>query len=203
MDDGSVAGRLRRPSWRDPRLLAGLALICVAIVGVTLALRAADQTDPYYVASSTLVPGTVLAEGDLEVARVKVDGGTYLAVDADAPWGQVVTRTVSAGEIVPVRALAAADGYDGRVIGVVSSTPLAPDIDSGAAVDLWLAVGEEPVAAMVAEGLVVADVARADGAFAVAGGETVYLAVPRDAVSAVLDAAASGGDISVVGHGGR
>ncbi|WP_084038265.1 hypothetical protein [Demequina sp. NBRC 110053] len=202
MDDGSVAGRLRRPTWRDPRLLAGVLLMCAAIVGVAAAVGAADRTEAYYSAHGALVPGTVLAEGDLTVTRAKVEGDAYLPVGGEAPWGHVVTRTVGAGELLPTAALSAGGAFDGRVLGVVASAPLAPNIGAGSAVDLWIAAGDDPVATLVAAGLVVAEVARADGAFSVSGGETVYVTVPRDEVAAVLDAVASGGEVSVVGHGG-
>ena len=203
-DDGAVAGRLRRPTWRDPRLLAGVLLMAVAIVGVAAALRAADRTAPHYVAQRTLVPGTVIEEGDLGVVRVRVDASTYLSAESDAPWGEVVTRTIPEGELVPASAVDPEAAYDGRVIGVVAHAPLAPDVGAGAAVDLWISDAEADAqarATLVAEGLVVADLETDDGAFSVAGGQTVYLAVPQEQVQTVLDALSSGGATTIVGRG--
>lgn len=202
-EDGSIAGRLRRPTWRDPRLLVGILLICVAVVGVALALRAADRTTPYYVASHALVPGDVLEEGDLRVVDARMDGGAYLAVDAAAPWGGVVTRVVDEGELVPVGAIGEVGAVDGRVVGVVAHAPLAPDLETGSTVDLWVGGADEQAsgARLVAEGLVVQGLADDAGAFSVGGGRTVYLTVPSAHVAAVLDAVGSGGEIAVVGRG--
>ncbi|GIG55411.1 SAF domain-containing protein [Demequina activiva] len=204
-DDGSVAGRLRRPTWRDPRLLVGILLMTVAVVGVAAAVRAADQTEPHYVAARTLVPGTVIDREDLDVVRVRIEDGAYLPVDTAQPWGDVVTRTVAAGELVPQSSVEPEGAYDGRVIGVVAHAPLAPDLVAGATVDLWIAPPASdalPTASLVAENVVVADVDRDSGGFAVSGGQTVYLAVPQDQVQAVLDALSAGGDVTIVGRGG-
>ncbi|MFV0633414.1 hypothetical protein [Demequina sp.] len=204
VDDGTVAGRLRRPSWTDPRLLVGVLLMVIAIVGVAFALDAADHTEPYYVAAGTLVPGAVLSEGDLEVSHVRVPHGAYLGAQQEPPWGSVVTRVVGQGELVPVAALTDADSHDGRVLGVVATSPVAPDLGAGSAVDLWVTATDDTGApqTFVVEDLAVADVDRAERAFAVAGGETVYLAVPSDSVATVLDALSWDGDVTIVGRSG-
>lgn len=204
-DDGTVAGRLRRPTWRDPRLLVGVLLMAVAVVGVASALRAADRTEPHYVAARTLVPGTVIEEGDLDVVHVRVAEGTYVRADEGSHMGDVVTRTLYDGELVPRVALSDETAYDGRVIGVVAHAPLAPGVGAGAAVDLWMAqpAGDEQMrAALVAEDVVVADLEDDGGALSVSGGQTVYLAVPQDQVQAVLDALSADGDVTIVGRGG-
>ncbi|HZJ39418.1 MAG TPA: hypothetical protein VFD20_00510, partial [Demequina sp.] len=72
MSDTPVAGRLRRPGWRDPRLLAGLLLIAVAVTAVAGIVRSADTTFPYYAAADTLTPGTVLTRDDVVVVRVRI-----------------------------------------------------------------------------------------------------------------------------------
>lgn len=205
-ESAPVAGRLRRPGWRDPRLLIGLLLIAVAIVGVSGVVRAADHTTPHYVARGTLTPGTVIEPDDLAVAHVRVSAGNYLATDADPePWGHVVTRTVEAGELLPSSALASPEAFDGRPVAVVSTSPVAADVRAGSQVDVWVtaAVGEgEPQSTLVAEGLVVADVERDDGAFSARGAETVYVVVPRAELEGLLEALAVDGEVSVVGLAG-
>ena len=95
---GPIAGRLKRPTWRDPRLLIGIALIALSVVSVGSMVRSADTTVPHYAASEVLTPGTVLTQANVVVTRVRVSQGEYLGADADAPWGQVVTRVVEPGE---------------------------------------------------------------------------------------------------------
>lgn len=207
MDERSpVAGRLRRPGWKDPRLLIGILLIAISIVGVSAIVQGADRTVAYYAADGTLTPGTVLEPGDLAVTHVRVDAGPYLAVDAEAePWGHVVTRVVEPGELVPASALTGADLFDGRPVAVVATSPVALDVKPGSLVDVWVTgVDPEgvPSTALVGEGLTVADVVREEGAFSAVRTPTVYVVVPQEDLSQFLEALAVDGDVSVVGRAG-
>ncbi len=201
-----VAGRLRRPGWKDPRLLIGILLIAISIVGVTAIVQGADRTVPYYTADSTLTPGTVLEPGDLSVARVRVDAGSYVAVDSETePWGLVVTRVVEQGELVPASALAGADSFDGRPVAVDASLPVSLDVKPGSVVDVWMTVSDAegaPSTALVGDGLTVADVVREEGAFSTARTPTVYVIVAQDGLPAFLQALAVDGDVAVVGRAG-
>src|SRR4249919_2650772 len=47
----AVVGRVRRPSWRDPRLLVGIALIALAVAAVVLIVQRSDTTEPFYAAA--------------------------------------------------------------------------------------------------------------------------------------------------------
>lgn len=206
-ESSPVAGRLRRPGWKDPRLLVGILLIAVAIVGVSVIVQGADRTVPYYIADGTLTPGTVLDQAHLAVEHVRVADGTYLAADAETePWGQVVTRVVESGELVPASALSEPDQFDGRPVAVVTTSPVAGDVKAGAYVDVWVTAPDlagKPVSSLVGEQLVVADVVREEGAFATSRAPTVYVVVPRGQIQSLLEALATDGDVSVVGQGGQ
>ena len=206
MNDGSgpVAGRLRRPAWRDPRLLVGLLLIAVSVVAVTLVVRGADQTTPYYAARGALTPGTVLGEDDVVVVSARIAGDAYVTADSE-PWGRVVTRTVADGELLPSSALADGDSFDGRPVAIRTTLPLDGAIERGALVDIYVTIEDDDGRAstrQVGASLVVADVVREDSAFNVGGGETVYVVVPTDDIPDLLDALAADGDVSVVGLAG-
>ncbi|PKQ25472.1 MAG: hypothetical protein CVT64_09720 [Actinobacteria bacterium HGW-Actinobacteria-4] len=201
---GPIAGRIKRPTWRDPKLLVGLALIAFSVVAVATVVQSADITSPYYSARHTLTPGTVLTESDVILTHVRVGTGTYLSADADPPWGQVVTRVVGTGELIPASSLLDQAQFDARPVAVRTSLPLGEAITRGSIVDVWLTLDTEdgPESSPIAQGLVVEQVDRAGGAFSVANSETVYVVVPGDQVAAFLDAIASKGDISVVGLAG-
>lgn len=206
-ESSPVAGRLRRPGWKDPRLLVGILLIVVAIVGVSAIVQGADRTVAYYAANATLTPGMVLEEGDLSIAHVRVADGTYLAADATAePWGQVVTRVIEGGELVPASALASPTDFDGRPVAVVTTSPVAEDIVPGSQVDIWVTAANgqgDPVSSLVGEQLVVAEVVREDGAFSASRAPTVYVVVPSGEIQPLFEALAVDGDVSVVGRGGQ
>ncbi len=202
MGDSPVAGRLRRPGWRDPRLLIGLLLIAISVTAVTAVVRSADETSPYYAARATLTPGSVITRDDVRVVRVRIDGGDYVAA-REEPWGRVVTRVVGKGELLPAGALAAAHSFDARTIAVRTSLPLADGIDAGSIVDIYLTSDDAaPKTGVVARGLTVESVEHDGGSFSGTNIETVYVVVPKVGVEALLDALASGGGISVVGLAG-
>lgn len=203
MSDTPVAGRLRRPGWRDPRLLVGLLLIAVAVTAVAGIVRSADTTFPYYAAADTLTTGTVLTTDDVVVVRVRIPDGTYVA-PGEEPWGQVVTRVVGNGELVPRAALAAPADFDGRPIAVRTSLPLADGVERGSVVDVYLTRtdADEPRTELVASSLVVESVDHDSGSFSAGSVETVYVVVPQRDIEQFLDALAAEGDISVVGPAG-
>ncbi len=203
MGDTPVAGRLRRPGWRDPRLLVGLLLIAVAVTAVTSIVRSADATAPYYAAKDTLTPGAVLTQDDVVAVHVRIPSGTYVA-PGEEPWGQVLTRVVGAGELVPRAALADRDQFSGRPVAVRTNLPLAEGVERGSLVDIYLTRtdAEEPRTELVASGLVVESVDAGSGSFSAGSLETVYVVVPQGDIEQFLDALASTGDISVVGLAG-
>jgi hypothetical protein len=193
----AVAGRVRRPSWRDPRLLAGLVLIAIAVAAVVGIVQRADTTQPYYAAARDLAPGTVLTSDDLVVVNVRVSSGEYVP-QADAVVGLVLDRTVGEGELVPATALVDPTGYSSRAIAVESSMPLADGVGVGSIVDVWVTVQADdgPQSSLVGSGLAVTDVREADSSLGSRGGQTVYVAVPLGDVARVLDAV-SGADAEV------
>ncbi len=203
MSDTPVAGRLRRPGWRDPRLLVGLLLIAISVTAVTGIVRSSDTTVPYYAAKNTLTPGTVLARDDVVVVQARIPAGTYV-MPGEQPWGQVLTRVVGDGELVPLAALADQDDFTGRPIAVRTSLPLAAGVQRGSMVDVYLTRtdADEPETTLVASGLVVESVDDESRSFSTGSVETVYVVVPQRDIEEFLDALASKGEISVVGLAG-
>ncbi len=133
------AARLRRPSWRDPRLLVGLLLVLVSVALGARLVAAADDTTPVWAARSTLAVGTPLTGDTLTAVRVRlpsVEG--YLPADAPPPEGLVATRAVGAGELVPASAAGAATDLARRPVVVPVSGPLPEGLRAGALVDVWV-----------------------------------------------------------------
>lgn len=207
-DDGAAAQRLRRPSWRDPRLGVGVALVAGSVALGSWAVSQAAQTVEVYVAVDALAPGDRLTEAQLRAQPVPPDGleGAYLAADAAVPDDAVVTRVVGAGELVPAGAVGSAADIDMRP--VVVSMPGTPPggVHKGAVVDLWLTAPallgaqddtERPEPSLLSASLVVADVLEADSMFA-GGGSAVQVLVPQGDLPAVLAALSGDGQIVVV-----
>lgn len=212
-----IARRLRRPSWRDPRLLVGLVLVLLSVVGVATLLRAVDTTEPVLVARHALTPGQAVTSDDLSVARVRIVGADrpYVAASRSLA-GLVVVRAVPAGELVPSAALGRADLVDLRPVTVPVEPAMAPSLPRGAVVDVWVAARSADRAEsyerprLVAAGVQVADrsLARAGwgGSAASAGsarspgstGSTVQLLLTPSLVPELIQAVDNSARITLV-----
>ncbi|HEY5518807.1 MAG TPA: hypothetical protein VIK17_04085 [Cellulomonas sp.] len=208
-----VAVRLRRPSWRDPRLLAGLVMVAAAVALGAWAVSAAEASTPVYVARGTLTPGEAVTGSQLVVAQVRLgstEAARYLPVTAGVPAGLVVLRTVGSGELVPRSAVGAATVLEVRPVPVAVAVAPSSGVIEGARVDLWVSGAARDGAAatdprLLAEGLEVAEVTRPSGGLAVGGKTTVQVLVPTRLLPAVLGALATDGSVQVVlvpGSGG-
>lgn len=199
-----VASRLRRPGWRDPRLLLGVALVGVSVALGAWAVGTAGRTVPVLVARDVIVPGDAVTVEDLEVREVRL--GT--ATDAYLRPGEVAgpllaTRTVGAGELVPRAALVTEAQSGLRAVAVTPRGPVSRDVVPGALVELWLVPAaqedaEEVMPRLLVDAATVAEVAEPTGAFTAGGSVSVHVLVPVESLPDVLGATASGGTIEVV-----
>src|SRR4051794_33337541 len=178
-----VAARLRRPGWRDPRLLAGLAMVAASVLLGSWVVRTAQATVPVYVSRAALVPGDRLAVDDLAVVDVRlgtVNLDHYLRADR-APADGVVVRAVGRGELVPASAIGSATDLALRPVSIALTRAPSRDVAPGALVDVWFtppapdddAPPAEP--RQLAGGLTVAEVTTPSGAFRASGGSSVQV----------------------------
>jgi len=201
-----VAARLRRPGWRDPRLLAGIAMVAASVLLGSWAVRTAQATVPVYVTRAALVPGDRVSADELAVVDVRlgtVNLDHYLRADRPLSDG-VVVRAVGRGELVPAAAIGSADDLDLRPVSITLTRAPSQDVAPGALVDVWFtppapdgddAPGEPR---QLAGGLTVAEVSTPSGAFRASGGSSVQVLVPTDVLPTVLTALAADGTVDVV-----
>uniref|UniRef100_UPI002028B72F hypothetical protein n=1 Tax=Actinotalea sp. C106 TaxID=2908644 RepID=UPI002028B72F len=195
------AVRLRRPGWRDPRLLAGLVLVALSVALGSWLVATAGRTVPILVARDALVPGDQLQVEDLDVRQVRLpeDGDLYLAPGDELPSGLTVVRTVGAGELVPWTALSTDVDLALRPLAVRPSRAVSEQVAVGSVVELWH-VPDEGAPQRVADSLTVAELSEDTGAFTVEQGPTVHVLVPVDDLARVLGALAAEGTVELV-HG--
>jgi Flp pilus assembly protein CpaB len=106
--DVAEARRVARPGWINLRTVLGLLLFSAALLGGNRLLAAAKETQSVWVAARDIAQDAVLGPGDVEAAEVKLPAGvtaTYMSATASL-YGEVVTRPLRAGEIIPGTALA-------------------------------------------------------------------------------------------------
>jgi hypothetical protein len=196
--------RAPRAFWFDPRFAIGIALVVVSVLGVVAVVTTADSSVLVYSARSSLSPGDRVRTSDLDSRSVRLGslGGKYL-VDGDIPTaGFVVTRAVSAGELVPASAVGSVAGAELASIVVTLSGELARSVADGSVVDLWSAKQADdrlfgPPSVLVSSATVVRVVSAA-GVIADRTRQSVELLVPRSKTAAVLEAIANADALSLV-----
>lgn len=200
-----VGARLRRPGWRDPKLLVGMLMIAGAVVLGAWAVSAAEASTPVYVARQELTPGEQLDAEHVAVARVRLgaaEADRYLPATDPLPADVVAVRAVGDGELLPRAAVAATTDLDVRPVAVPVTEPPSAGVAEGALVDVWVTPeadeGEAPAPRLLAERLTVAEVARPTTGFAVGSETVVHVLVPTDALPDVLGALADRQSVQVV-----
>lgn len=201
------ARRLRQPSWRDPRLLIGVLLVFVSVAVGARVLSNADRTAAVYVARTTLPTGSALKPSDLSVARLRLTGSSarYLDAAVPVPSGLVLQRTVGAGELVPVAALADAAALAARPVGIPLVDGIPAGIVPGGLVDIWAAekssraTTSTTTPVRIGTAVEVYHVSPAgQGGLAASRTATVQVLVPEAQLPVVLAALADGSSVSLL-----
>jgi hypothetical protein len=212
-----TAARLRRPGWRDPRLVLGLVLVAASVALGSWAVSSAGRTVAVYAAHGPLTPGDPLEAGSLRTVDVRLGAGSgnYFLADEPLPDDLVAVRVVGDGELVPRTAVGDVADLDVRSVAVPVAGALSSRVTDGAVVDVWFVPSpQKPQASAPTSGpddgaprelarqVVVAQVAEADGTLVTGGATTLHVLVPSADLPAVLAALASDGKIAVVPYGG-
>jgi hypothetical protein len=194
--------RTPRSFWFDPRFGIGVGLVLVSILGVLWIVATADRTVSVYSAQSELSPGQRIHASDLVVESVRLGGaGDKYLTRADVPdAGLLVTRSVAAGELVPVSAVGTG-GADVASVVVSVNGQLPQSVQPGTVVDLWSAREVEqgafgPPSVLVASATVVRLI-EPDG-FVAGDARSVELLVSRSKTAGVLEAVANQDAMSLV-----
>jgi hypothetical protein len=210
---GPIASRLRRPSWRDPRLMIGIVLVASSVALGSWLVSSAQVTTGVYAVRDTLVPGATVGPDQLEVVQVRLDpaqAARYVTADADLPDGAVALRVVATGELLPRDVLGAAADVDVRPVPIGLDTEPADGVVAGALVDLWsvppqastsgstTGTGASSTPVLLADHVTVSQVARPSGSFSVGGRTVVHVLVPVTALPDVLAALAGDGTTQVM-----
>jgi hypothetical protein len=199
-----TARNTRRRFWFDPRFAIGLALVVSAVGGVYLIVSAGDRTTAVFTARSALAVGDRVEASDLVATQVRL-GGTgdlYVTPDRLPDDGLVVTRTIAAGELVPVSAVGRSAGTEVTSVVVELTSALAANIGPGSVVDVWSARKADqnafgPPTVLVDQAAVVRLV-EPTGLVAGGGIRALEILVPKGDVAAVLESIANRDAIAVV-----
>ena len=122
----ATAGRLRRPGWREPRLLVGLGLVVAAIAATTATVTYGDATEPFAVADRDLEVGQSVTAEDLRTVDLRLEstGEQYVARAQQLEEGSVVLQRVPEGQLIPAGSLGRQEDIDRRPIGIPLATQI-------------------------------------------------------------------------------
>ncbi|WP_130178633.1 hypothetical protein [Cryobacterium sp. SO1] len=190
--------------WFDPRFGLGLILVVASIVGVGVVVAGSDRTVAVYAARVSLAVGDRLDAADLVETDVRLGaaGELYLTPARLPADGLLVTRTVTAGELVPAAAVGSRAGEGVTSLVLELRGRLSTGLEAGSVVDVWSA-GEidsgvfGPPAVLVGRAAIVR-ILEPTGLIQSGGGRAVEVLVPKDKVAAVLEAIANEDALSLV-----
>ena len=200
------AARLRQPSWTDARLVAGVLMVLLAVLGGAAVVSAADKSVQVWAVRRPLPAGTTLTRDDVTPRRVRLFGDDldrYVDVRGGNPEGRVLTRDLGAGDLLPVSALAGRDARKAtRVVGIPldRAHAVGGTVDRGDRVDVLATrktAGGGFTTYAVVRNVLVVDVERPGGGFGAGRAEFVVLVEVDPAQALPLAAALRSAEIDL------
>lgn len=198
------APRLRKPSWKDPRLLIGLLLVLASTAGTIALLESQKTTTEVYSARADIAVGSALSPEDFTRVPVRLgdSADAYLPVSGGVPADAVATRLITEGELIPAAAVGSADGLDRKPVGLTVDDPLPTGTTAGDRVDVWVSLRadtntfEQP--RLLLEAAEVAELTVGESALGASGSTLVQVLVDDDAMPELLNALSNDAHIAVV-----
>ena len=204
----ATAARLKRPSWKDPRLLVGILLVLVSVAGVVFLVGSADRTTEVFAARDGIAVGERLTQDNVVRARVRL-GDTesqYITAESGLPEGVVALQRIGENQLVPRASLGEVDELDRKPVAITIEETLPAQAVAGARVDVWVGQPDtrngfsEPK--LLLPGAEIAEVAAGSTALG-SSKKTVLMVLVEDShMPALLGAQANGAKISVVWNPG-
>ncbi|MGP9782836.1 hypothetical protein ACT3UQ_10290 [Glutamicibacter sp. AOP12-B1-11] len=199
------APRVKRPTWKDPRLALGAVLVVASVVGTVYLVRELNHTTEVYVAGANITLGEELSTQNLRTENVKLgeSGVQYLEANPELITNARANTFIGAGEFIPNDSITHNELGSRRPINIDLPADLTPAITPGSFVDVWIAQREkggsaygvpEQLASMVE---VSARVARAGG-LVNQNGTNLELLVEPDHLEPLLQALANESRIIVI-----
>jgi hypothetical protein len=206
--DGATGARLKRPSWKDPRLLVGVLLVLTSVVGVISLVGSADRTTEVYAARDSIAVGEKLTPDNVIRAKVRL-GETeehYVTVESGLPEGLVAVQRIGKNQLLPKESLGKVDQLDRKPVAVTIEETLPAQAVAGTRVDVWVALPDarngfsEPK--LLLPGAEIAQVSTGSTALGSSRNTVLMVLVADSQMPALLGAQANQAKISVVWNPG-
>ena len=144
MSAGTAAtgARLKKPSWKDPRLLVGVLLVLASVAGVVSLVGSADRTTEVFAAREAIAVGERLTPEN--ISRVKVRLGDvephYITAESGMPDGLVAVQRIGKDQLLPRESLGSVDALDRKPVAVTVQEALPEQAVAGTRVDVWVSL---------------------------------------------------------------
>ncbi|UUL77744.1 hypothetical protein NG819_10780 [Pseudarthrobacter sp. Fe7] len=203
-DSRVAAPRLKRPSWKDPRLLLGVLLVLVSVAGVIFLVGSADRTTEVYAARDGIAVGERLTLENVVRAKVRL-GDTeqhYVTVADGLPQDVVAMQRIAKDQLVPKASLGEVDQLNRKPVALSIAQTLPSQAVAGARVDVWVAQPDakngfsEPK--LILPGAEIAEVTTGSTALGSSKTTVLMVLVEDKQMPALLGAQANEAKISVV-----
>lgn len=204
----TTGARLKKPSWKDPRLLLGILLVLASVAGVVSLVGAADQTTEVYAAKGPIAVGEKLTADN--VNRVKVRLGDvesrYVTAESGLPEGLVALQRIGPDQLVPKESLGKADALNRKPVAITIDEALPEQATAGSRVDAWVALPDarngfgEPK--LLLPGAEIAEVTPGSTTLGSSRSTVVLVLVTDEQMPKLLGAQANKAKISVVWNPG-
>ncbi|WP_284986928.1 SAF domain-containing protein [Arthrobacter sp. fls2-241-R2A-172] len=200
----AAAARLRKPSWKDPRLLVGILLVLLSIAGVVALVGAADKTTQVYAAREDIAVGQRITEADFSIVNVRLDAieSNYVTVESGLPSDKVAVQRVAKNQLIPQGSLGTADLLNRKPVAISVDEELPEQAVPGARVDVWVAMPgtdrsfEEPE--LLLPGAEIAQVSEGATTLGASKTKVVLVLVTDEQMPKLLGAQANDAKVSVV-----
>jgi hypothetical protein len=204
-----TAARLRKPSWRDSRLVVGLVLVLLSMAIGAKVIASVNDTVPMYAAAAALVPGQPVSQKDVKRVDVQLGAneGRYVAADHDIAANTFALRDVRPGELLPRSALGTKADVNLKPVSVPVDGGGAAQLTAGSIVDVWVNAKDasssadkfgNPVKTLEGATVVRTPDTTGGGLGAASGTTAVQVMVPDAGVQALIAAIDQGARITLV-----
>lgn len=204
-----TAARLRKPSWRDSRLVVGLVLVLLSMAIGAKVIASVNDTVPMYAAAAALVPGQPVGQKDVKRVDVQLGAnkGRYVAADHDIAANTFALRDIRPGELLPRSALGTKADVNLKPVSVPVDGGGAAQLTAGSIVDVWVNAKDvsssadkfgNPVRTLEGATVVRTPDTTGGGLGAASGTTAVQVMVPDAGVQALIAAIDQGARITLV-----
>ena len=197
----------KRDKSAQTRLVVAIALFAAAVISAMALTALGNQSDTYWIARNSLIPGTQISENDLSEVEVSLGdaGGRYLSKDVTV-IGAYILHSIQKGELISISSVSDFPSAlkSGQVPISIRSSDLPEDLGLGEAINIyWVpeAMGmEKPrTPELVISGALLNSINRKGGNF---GNDiSLTVSVENNEIFQLLQATASGRLVIVRSNG--